>query len=79
MCSVHPFKLNEVYREESNKFSKLMKNSRWKYEAQLALKAKTQSEFFFAHVCRNRRLKKNIIDLKANKVEIDLTPSAQAE
>ncbi len=67
-----------VYREESNKFSKLMKRSRWKYE-QLALKAKTQSKLFFAHVWRNRYLKKNITSLKDNEGETIFTAYAQTE
>ncbi len=62
-----------VYREESNKLSKLMKKSRRKYEKQLALK------LFFAHVRRNRHLKKNIIGLKVNEGETIFTPSAQAK
>ncbi len=44
-----------------------MKKSRRKYEKQLALKAKTQPKLFFAHVRRNRHLKKNIIGLKDNE------------
>ncbi len=42
-------------------------------------KAKTQPKLFFAHVRRNRHLKKNIIGLKDNEGEIIFTPSAQAE
>ncbi len=56
-----------------------MKTSRRKYEKQLALKAKTQPKLFFAHVRRNRHLKKNIIGLKDNEGETIFTPSAQAE
>ncbi len=68
-----------MYREGSNEFSNLMKKSRRKYEAKLALKAKTQPKLFFAHVCRNRRPKKSIIDLKDNKVEIVFPPPAEAD
>ncbi len=68
-----------VYREESNKLSKLVKKSRRKYEKQLALKAKTQPKLFFAHVRPNRHLKKNIIGWKDNEGETIFTPSAQAE
>ncbi len=74
--SAYTFK---VYREELNKFSKLMKMSRRKYEQQLALKAKAQPKLFFAHVRRNRHLKKNIIGLNDNEREKIYTPSAQAE
>ncbi len=56
-----------------------MKMSRRKYEQQLALKAKTQPKMFFAHVRRNRHLKRNIIGLKDNEGETLFTPSAQAE
>ncbi len=56
-----------------------MKKSRRKYEKQLALKAKTQPKLFFAHVRRNRYLKKNIIGLKENEGETRFTPSAQAD
>ncbi len=68
-----------VYREESNKLSKLMKKSRRKNKKQLALKAKTQPKLFFARVRRNRHLKKNIIGLKDNEGETIFTPSAQVE
>ncbi len=53
--------------------------SRWKYEQQLALKAKAQPKLYYAHVRRNRHLKKNIIGLKGNEGEINFTPSSQAE
>ncbi len=53
--------------------------SRRKYEKQLALKAKTQPKLFFAHVHRNRHLKKNIIGLKDNEGKTIFTPSAKAE
>ncbi len=56
-----------------------MKKSRQKYEKQLALTAKTQPKLFFAHVRRNRQLKKNIIGLKDNEGETIYTPSAQTE
>ncbi len=56
-----------------------MKKSRRKYEQQLALKAKTQPKLFFAHVRRNRHIKKNIFGLKDNEGETIFTPSAQAE
>ncbi len=56
-----------------------MKKSRRMCEKQLALKAKTQPKLFFAHVRRNRHLKKNIIGLKDNEGETIFTPSAQAE
>ncbi len=56
-----------------------MKKSRWKYEKQLALKAKTQPKLFFTHVRRIRHLTKNIIGLKDNEGEINFTSSAQAE
>ncbi len=68
-----------MYHEESNKLSKLVKKSRRKYEKQLALTANTQPRLFFAHVRRNRHLKKNIIGLKDNEGETIFTPSAQAE
>ncbi len=69
----------KVYREESNKLSKLMKTSRRKYEKPLALKAKTQPKLFFTHARRNRHLKKTIIGLKDNEGETIFTPSDQAE
>ncbi len=43
------------------------------------VKAKTQPKLFFAHVRRNRHLKKNINGLKDNAGETIFTPSAQAE
>ncbi len=74
--SAYTFK---VYREESNKLSNLMKMFRLMYENQLTLKAKTQPKLFFAHVRRNRHLKKNIIGLKDNEGGTIFTPSAQVE
>ncbi len=56
-----------------------MKTFRRKYEKQRAFQAKTQPKLFFAHVRRNRHLKKNIIGLKYIEGETIFTPSAQAE
>ncbi len=69
----------KLYREESNKLSKLLKTSRRKNDKQLALKVNTQPMLFFAHVHRNRNLKKNIIGLIDIQGETTFTPSAQAE
>ncbi len=69
----------KVDREESNKLSKLMGKSRRKYEKQLALKAESQPKLFFAHVRRNRHLKKNISGVKEHEGETIFTSSAQAE
>ncbi len=65
-----------VYREESNKLSKLLKKSRRKYDKQLAFKAKTQPKLFFTHVRWNRHLKKNIIGFKDNEGETIFTSCA---
>ncbi len=56
-----------------------MKKSLRKYEIQIALKAKTQPKFFFADLCRNRHLRKNIIGLKYKEGETIFNHSAQAE
>ncbi len=69
----------KIYREESNKLSKLMKKLGRKYEKRLALKAKTHPKLSFVQVRWNRPLKKNIIGFKDNEGETFFTPSAQAE